>query len=448
MLTGEGYGPAADTWSCGVILYCLLSATYPFIGESASEVFDALATHRALDFTSPLWRSHSPAVIDLLQRLLTKDPGRRISLQDVLSHPWMATGPAGGTSPLVSLASSGPLAASGSLASGSLASGPLAASGPGPYPGAGAFGGPLSIPAGAGTAGASPSQAEPTAPFFPFLAEAGSRTAAAAAAIAGRAACPEALARSSSAPAAGFVEGSAIGSAGGGPSRSGAYPVAPHVPPLRRPPSFERTVSISPRSPALAVDRPSGGAIEAERPRGGSRPGPHATVAATLGAAPPSAEELLLRARLHGFVELFRAALEAPYTRLLAAPDADAAAREWDACCTGLRSLDAYLRQHAPASTTTGTCTDAAPLFLGEAPSLAEAFTAPVLFRMVANMAAVRDLELTSACRELGLSRLAAWILGVLSRAAECCEVAALSPEERAAQLAAAHAALDDDVDD
>ena len=34
------YGRECDMWSLGVLLFLLLSGTYPFVGESRAEVFD------------------------------------------------------------------------------------------------------------------------------------------------------------------------------------------------------------------------------------------------------------------------------------------------------------------------------------------------------------------------------------------------------------------------
>ena len=86
---------------------------------------------------------------------------------------------------------------------------------------------------------------------------------------------------------------------------------------------------------------------------------------------------LRLRLQLDGFVDAFKQQVERPYQRLLQAADADAAGNEWSAFRLGLIDLDAYLATHG---STEG------PYFLGREPSLAEAATAPALFRMVATL--------------------------------------------------------------
>jgi len=88
MLPCTGYGPEVDTWSCGVLLYRLLSREYPFPGKSTPEVFRALRDD-SLNFTHPAWANVSPSVVDLLQKILEKDPRKRIHAQDILTHAWM-----------------------------------------------------------------------------------------------------------------------------------------------------------------------------------------------------------------------------------------------------------------------------------------------------------------------------------------------------------------------
>ena len=69
--------------------------------------------------------------------------------------------------------------------------------------------------------------------------------------------------------------------------------------------------------------------------------------------------------------------VEAPYQRLLGAPSPDAAGVEWAAFRRGLRYLDTFLATNGSVE---------GPYFLGREPSLAEAATAPSIFRMVATL--------------------------------------------------------------
>ena len=105
--------------------------------------------------------------------------------------------------------------------------------------------------------------------------------------------------------------------------------------------------------------------------------------------------------------------------QVLQASDPGAAALYWRSVCRRLKDLDSYLAIYAPHD---------GPFFLGREPSIAEAATAPALFRMAANLSAVRHVELLPECEARGLPRLAAWIAEVLARPSEVCDVAYLPP--------------------
>ncbi|KAG5589425.1 hypothetical protein H5410_039939 [Solanum commersonii] len=82
------YGPEADIWSAGVILYILLSGVPPFYGENDQSIFDAVLRGH-LDFSSDPWPSVSSSAKDLVKKMLRSDPRERISAAEVLNHPWM-----------------------------------------------------------------------------------------------------------------------------------------------------------------------------------------------------------------------------------------------------------------------------------------------------------------------------------------------------------------------
>ncbi|GLT41786.1 hypothetical protein SLA2020_158290 [Shorea laevis] len=82
------YGPEADIWSIGVMLYILLCGVPPFWAESENGIFNAILRGH-IDFTSDPWPSISPQAKDLVRKMLTSDPKQRLTAIQVLSHPWI-----------------------------------------------------------------------------------------------------------------------------------------------------------------------------------------------------------------------------------------------------------------------------------------------------------------------------------------------------------------------
>ncbi|CAH2071621.1 unnamed protein product [Thlaspi arvense] len=82
VLRGESYGKEIDVWSAGVILYLLLCGKHPF--ETEDEIRQG-----KLSLESQPWPCISLSAKDLIKKMLTKDPKKRISASDVLEHPWI-----------------------------------------------------------------------------------------------------------------------------------------------------------------------------------------------------------------------------------------------------------------------------------------------------------------------------------------------------------------------
>lgn len=82
------YGPEADVWSAGVIVYILLSGVPPFWAESEQGIFEQVL-HGDLDFLSEPWPSISDSAKDLVRKMLVRDPKRRLTAHEVLCHPWV-----------------------------------------------------------------------------------------------------------------------------------------------------------------------------------------------------------------------------------------------------------------------------------------------------------------------------------------------------------------------
>ena len=81
------YNEKCDIWSCGVIMYILLSARPPFGGEDDNDIMERVS-YGKYDLESPPFNKLSKNSLDLIQRLLTMDPDQRISAEQALNHPW------------------------------------------------------------------------------------------------------------------------------------------------------------------------------------------------------------------------------------------------------------------------------------------------------------------------------------------------------------------------
>nr|DAD23359.1 TPA_asm: hypothetical protein HUJ06_024822 [Nelumbo nucifera] len=84
----RSYGKEVDIWSAGVILYILLSGVPPFWAETEKGIFDAILKGD-IDFESAPWPSISRSAKDLVRKMLTQDPKKRITSAQVLEHPWI-----------------------------------------------------------------------------------------------------------------------------------------------------------------------------------------------------------------------------------------------------------------------------------------------------------------------------------------------------------------------
>lgn len=93
------YGKEADIWSCGVILYILLSGVPPFWGESEQQIFDAILKGD-LDLESDPWPHISDSAKDCVKRMLDANPKTRATADQILHHEWMKENGTASSEPL------------------------------------------------------------------------------------------------------------------------------------------------------------------------------------------------------------------------------------------------------------------------------------------------------------------------------------------------------------
>lgn len=81
------YGMECDVWSCGVVLYVLLSGNYPYNASTVSLIYERIQK-KAPEFPFSIWGKLSDEVQDLLTGMLQRLPLNRTSLEDCLKHKW------------------------------------------------------------------------------------------------------------------------------------------------------------------------------------------------------------------------------------------------------------------------------------------------------------------------------------------------------------------------
>lgn len=104
-LIGKGgyQGFKADMWSAGVSLYAMVVGTVPFKAAQITKLHELIkAAKYNFNFqagslnksTQDGSSKYSPELRDLIGRLLTVDPQKRLSAEEALRHPWLKDAPA------------------------------------------------------------------------------------------------------------------------------------------------------------------------------------------------------------------------------------------------------------------------------------------------------------------------------------------------------------------
>jgi len=81
------YDCKCDIWSIGSITYMMLCGSPVFNGQSNSEIFDKII-NQSIEFPKEKFEKISSDAIDFIKKCLVKDPSKRISAIEGLSHPW------------------------------------------------------------------------------------------------------------------------------------------------------------------------------------------------------------------------------------------------------------------------------------------------------------------------------------------------------------------------
>ena len=88
VLKKEPYGFSCDIWSIGCISYALLSGSLPFDHQSPVETV-RMTLKEPLAFEQPCWKLTSQNAMNFIAGTLVKDTTKRMTIDQVLSHPWL-----------------------------------------------------------------------------------------------------------------------------------------------------------------------------------------------------------------------------------------------------------------------------------------------------------------------------------------------------------------------
>ena len=88
VINRKPYDQKVDMWSIGVTTYLLLCGDTPFNGKNRQQLFRRISCDEPT-FADDKWGNISDEGVDFVRKLLTKDPAKRLSATEALSHRWL-----------------------------------------------------------------------------------------------------------------------------------------------------------------------------------------------------------------------------------------------------------------------------------------------------------------------------------------------------------------------
>ena len=83
----------ADNWSLGICAYMLISGQKPLSNYVLKKIIkrSALKKMYTIDYNTPYWDIQPLVAKDFVQRLLTIEPEKRMTIKEAMEHEWLIT---------------------------------------------------------------------------------------------------------------------------------------------------------------------------------------------------------------------------------------------------------------------------------------------------------------------------------------------------------------------
>ena len=79
-----------DMWALGIILFISLTGVPPVdVAMDSDERYRMVAAGHLREMVIQWGMEMSDEVLDLIQRILRPDPAQRLTISQILAHPWM-----------------------------------------------------------------------------------------------------------------------------------------------------------------------------------------------------------------------------------------------------------------------------------------------------------------------------------------------------------------------
>ena len=89
VLQEKPYDQKSDLWSVGIITYLLLCGCLPFDDEHDEKEIARQTIQDPVPYYPVLWKHLSAEAKDFVDRLLQKDPKKRMNVKEAINHCWI-----------------------------------------------------------------------------------------------------------------------------------------------------------------------------------------------------------------------------------------------------------------------------------------------------------------------------------------------------------------------